>query len=370
MKKIAIIYRVDINNPVHRAVKSMQDGNADSWEKLGYQVTKYFLADSIWMENDQPTFINATSTLGKLNYLNNLRPMIHQHQFDVIIIMHTAMSFGLKKFCSIIKASHPNTKIILELQTYPYIYEYSKPKRWIALLLQPKNLKGYVDWITHLGPEKVIWNIPTIQAINAIDPSKLKAKLQFPPFTNTLKILVVCNFWSWHNYPQLIEALHRRELSNPEIIIELTFVGSGPTKENLIALINSLNLQNRVKLLDRMPENELIDLVNEHHLGLGNIAVSLQNKGYCQSLKHRFYAASGLPFILNTRDPFFFDQKFCCFIDQGIIDDKFLNQVVEWFLANYHSLSMLSSEMRAYAEKDLTWDKNVSNIKAAIEKKD
>jgi hypothetical protein len=208
--------------------------------------------------------------------------------------------------------------------------------------------------------------VPTIQAINAIDTSTIPTKTHHHFNNKELKALVVCNFWPWHNYEQLIHALHAYQNTNPTVNIKLTFVGDGPFLPVIVQLIADLKLEEYIDILPRREESKMIDLVNQHHLGIGNIAVGLQRKGYCQSLKHRFYAASGLPFVLNTKDPFFFDKAFCCFIDQTDVNVSFLQQMVSWYIFNQHKMPTFTIDLRQWTDSQLSWTNNVKNIESAI----
>lgn len=360
--KVAIIYRVDSANKLHKPVRHMQVSNGNAWQEMKHEADMFYIEGDHWMMNNEKVAKHDGTKLSLLFYFKEIKRLFKGHTYDVVIVMHTALSFGLNDFCIYLKSQYPNTKCILEVQTYPYLYEYPLLKRALAWLAVPRNLTKSCDAALHLGSESEVLNLPTIPSLNAINSEEVTPKTIFASDRNHLKLILVANLWPWHNIASLINAIASYNSEISKFKVTLTIIGEGPEKENLIQISNILGSSTHIQFLGAKYDEELTSIFNNHDIAIGNIAVSLQQKGYCQSLKHRHYAARGIPFVFNTEDKSFITHSSCLYYPNPTVDKKMIEEIVSWYLANQNTLEQKGKDLRSFALISLTWKENVKQI--------
>lgn len=366
--KVAIIYRVDSEKALHKPVWDMQVGNTNAWREMNHEADMIYIKGTFWMKNTEKVAKHVCSKLSLFFYFKEIRPLFKDHTYDVVIIMHTALSLGLNEFCSYLKSQNPSTVCILEVQTYPYLYEYPLPKRALAWLVAPRNINKLCDGALHLGPESEVFSIPTIPSLNAINAKEIMPKSVFARDRKNLKLILVANLWPWHNIDNLIGALLNFNNEKPQCKVSLTLVGDGPEREKLMQLATQISDSSIIKFVGAKYGEDLTLLFNNHDMAIGNIAVSLQQKGYCQSLKHRHYAARGIPFVFNTEDNSFTSHSSCLYYPSPDVDRRMIAEIVRWYLHNHNSLQQKGKDLRRFALESLTWRENVKQVVKFVDK--
>ncbi|WDF57137.1 glycosyltransferase family 4 protein [Mucilaginibacter sp. KACC 22063] len=114
-----------------------------------------------------------------------------------------------------------------------------------------RSLNGYMTKRLHDAGYHNIEEIP-----NRVDLSIFNRRKSEFSSSKPVKLVSVGRFVKEKNYLQLIENLHKSNLD-----FQLTLIGGGPLKSSYEDYINKFDLSARVRLIEWMPQSDLIDLI-------------------------------------------------------------------------------------------------------------
>ena len=247
--------------------------------------------------------------------------------------------------------------IFLEIPTYPYDGEYRDAGRLLkaSLLIERisrKFLRGNVDRILTYSNDLSIFGIQTIQIDNGIDLSRTPIK-KTAERDNAFSIITVSSMEYWHGYDRLIRGL-REYLDKPgSIDISLNFAGNLSTTSAIEYknLVSKLKLDQHVNFLGYLSGTELDTLFDNADVAVGALGVHRKSLYSFKSLKNREYCARGVPFAYSGDDITFDNQSFAMKLPAN---DSSINipELIELGVNAKH----LAKDMRAFAERTLSWD--------------
>lgn len=289
----------------------------------------------------------------------------HKEGVNVVYIryIHNCNPFFLNFLKRIRKR---NILILLEIPTYPYDNEYFQSKlvvrlaKWVESYCR-RFMRYYVHRVVTFSDDKVIFGIPTLQIDNAtsiIKPRNIKFVKE-----RKIDLIAVSSMLFWHGYDRLLEGLHLYYSNKPIITVVFHVVGDINTIEAIRykKLVKEYNLDNYVVFYGFLSNNELDSVFENSDIGIGCLGIHRKGIQSCKSLKNREYCARGIPFIYSESDPTFDNQEFVYRVshDDSPIDVK---AIVDF----YRKLKYSSNEIAAFAENNLTWDKQMSIISTWI----
>ncbi len=372
VKRVLFIYKIDLENESHLGIFNKLQNQKVAWQNQGYNVESITVAEvkKVTKIGTYSKFLDYHLNLFFFKYCHTVVTRIVDNlDYQFIFIRHIPLAIGLNRFLISLREKFPNAKIIVDLPTYPYIHEYKGLKKVLAQYLLPKNLSERCDFITHLGPEKVLFGVPVISIINSVDTSKFKLKTQFDKNLKTLKLISVSSLWRLLALPDLIIAIKRYNDQSKDKKIFLTIVGDGPQKKSLQDQVDSLQLTEFVNFTGFQYEDKLTQLINQNHMGVG-VIINSESKNilYTQALKHRMFAAYGLPFFTNIVDPGFVNLNSILLLQDQSIDVKLLTKIFDWHLTNIPHYENITKDLRSFAEINLNEQINVKKILTFVEK--
>lgn len=270
------------------------------------------------------------------------------------------------------KRVQPNLQTILEINTYPYDTE---PKRllhrfslWMDQYFRRKA-KRYIDAIAQYGIEPEIWGIPTIPLQNGIAIEKIKQSQSiYAP--KQLRLIAIGNWSYWHGLDRLLEGLSEYQRKGaPYGTVLLSIVGDGSEKSVYQEMVRKARLEKVVSFFPTTSGAALDELFEAADVGIGTLGIHRKGVALDSSLKHREYAARGIPLLLSGKDLGFpSDLSFVHYVAGN--DEAIDFEAMVPFFQNLLLQKDLHLSIRKYAQENLSWEKQLRKVVLWLERSD
>ena len=278
-------------------------------------------------------------------------------EYDFLYIRYPLAIPSFLLFLRQTKKASPDTKIILEVPTFPYRQELRGPKQRVLLVfddLGRARLRDYVDTIVTFYGQQKIFGIPCIPIENGVDVDTipLTAKSRSG---QAISMIVVANLARWHGIDRILRGLAEYLECEGARPIVLNIVGEGPARSELSALCGKLGIANAVRFRGVHEGSELDTIFSSSDLALSSLGMHRLGLHRSSSLKAREYCARGIPFVLSTDDSDF--SAGLPFVHRVPADESPLDvAAVVDFIDHLRECSPdYSMDMRRFAEERLTW---------------
>lgn len=356
-------------------LKAKFDGQMKAWDKLGYDV--YYLAYDdkhiylIHRKIKRPIMRVFATSSGLFYhiivyiclYISALRilRLMPWDQSDFAYIRSMPQEFFWRKMTK--RMSKMSMKIVIEIPTY--IREGGeKPRLYIRFfmwLLSPFSKDNKIDLYTLIGDKSdgFYRGKPAINIDNGVDSASIPERIiKSHEYINLLALGYMAD---WHGFDRVIEGLAR--YSQKE---KVHFYIVGPDGDG--SLKKWQQLAEKYKLLDivhftgpRFGE-ELFETINKCDVAFSSLGMYRKNCLYASDLKSREYMSRGMPFVYVVNDPVLdeYPSKYATKFpdDSSPID---IDKVVDFFHSFSPSNKMVQ-EMREYANKYMTWEKQFEKV--------
>jgi glycosyltransferase involved in cell wall biosynthesis len=282
----------------------------------------------------------------------------HPADYDFLYIRYP---FALPSFVRFLRATtraSPDTKIIVEVPTFPYRQELRSPKQRVFLALDDLgvgHLKEHVDATVGFFGHSEIFGIPCIQTANGIDVDQIpvvrKRRLAGP----SISMIVAANLSRWHGVDRLLRGLADYINRTPSRRVTLDIAGDGDAAQDLRKLCGELGVENCVSFQGMRTGEDLDALFAKSDLAISSLGMHRLGLRRSSSLKAREYCARGVPFVLASDDPDF--PEGIPFVHRVPADESAIDvAAMVAFVEELHARNPnYVSEMREYAETRLTW---------------
>lgn len=172
----------------------------------------------------------------------------------------------------------------------------------------------------------------------------------------TIRLLAVATFQSYHGYERVIEGLARYDHEPTDRKIELYLVGNGEEAIKYKKMVKQYDLEKSVQFCGRRTGSDLDHIYDHMDIALGSFGMYKEKIYKSSSLKVREYLAKGMPVVCGCCDDAFErqkDYKYCLEFpnDDSIID---MQGIVDFYKAVYESdkeREQIHREIREYAKK-------------------
>ncbi|HXR84044.1 MAG TPA: glycosyltransferase [Hanamia sp.] len=293
----------------------------------------------------------------------NVLKYIQENHIQIVFIryIHFANPFFIRFLKSL---KQRNIKVLLEIPTYPYDQEYQQLKLTSKLVLliekfSRRKFKKYVTRILTVTPYKTIFDVPTIEISNGIDPHSIKI-VEKNKTNEEIHLIGVASMAHWHGYDRVIEGFHNyysKSTNNQKIYFHL--VGDNDNSETLRykELVKKYDLSKYIIFYGRKSGKDLDLIFDKADMAVGSLGCHRINIKDVKSLKNREYCARGLPFFYSEKDAEFEGKNFVYRIpaDESPVDIK---QIIEFYSA--HNFDKF--EIRKYAVDNLSWEKQYERV--------
>jgi glycosyltransferase involved in cell wall biosynthesis len=369
--RVLLIARINFDDEGQKNIKTKLLSQQKAFEEIRHHADLLHLSKNGICKNGNTIFQKRINSQFATKYyffnqlFKDILTLVHNDFYDILYIRYPMSTPGFTYFLWKYKKQYPQSKIVIEMPTYPYENEKkgiaNKFVGWIDQSMR-NRLSEYVAYIAHFGPEKSIFNIPTINIENGgnIESNKLRIA---PVFDNELKLLAVGKLWDWQGIDRVINGMINYYKNKPDVKVSLTIIGEGPEKENLVNILSEIS--DYVSFEGAKYGSDLDYYFDSHHLAIGKLAIFRIDLAYSSALKHREYAYRGMPFIYAGNDAVL--EKTANPWAKQLHNDKTPIDINE-LLKYYKSLTTTPEEIQNFAIQNMSWKYQMNKILEAISK--
>lgn len=287
------------------------------------------------------------------------------NKYDFIYVRYSFanpyMTLLIRKF------SRANTKVFVEIPTYPYSDEIKKTTKNKVLLKVDRLLwklnKNWIDRLVLTNDIKDLFGIKAVNIFNGINIKDISIGIE-GALNNSINMIGVANVSRWHGYDRLIKGIADYYKNNDcnKYLVNFYIVGEGPEKNNLEELTTNLNVSKYVKFLGAKFGEELEKIYEDMHIGVSSLALFRAGGGH-DPIKSKEYVAKGMPVIIGYEDkalpselPFVFN-----------VDSDDSNIDIIHIIEKYSMMKLSSKKIAKYAEEKLSWESQIIKVVKAYE---
>ena len=336
--QVVIIAKIDKDVNSHIGVWKKLQGMVRAYVDKGHDVSLLHLQGG-------HAAINGSLRKGKFYQIPDMKA-------DEIWIRHFIFGFGFLRSITQYKSAYPDVSIYYDFPTYPYIHEFTGWKRVVTTLhaswLMPK-LSKVITTFTGVNTLPSLNDRPYLRMSNKIHIDDYHLIPTIKDSTqSTIHLLAVGVLWDWYGLDRVIASM---QAYKGNYAIKLHIMGKGPEEEALSYQMNSMPVKHQVIFYGWSDINDFPTKFDTNVIAVGTLAANRKNLEEVLSLKHREYAACGLPFFYAGRDPDFAEVNWVYNIkeqDDCVID---LNDLFEWYFRS----NINGEQIRTWSKEHLSW---------------
>lgn len=252
-------------------------------------------------------------------------------------------------------------KVFFEIPTYPYDKEFGKHSVLGKLdKIARSFLKKTVYRIVTFSNDDYIFGVRCINISNGVDLRSIKLKDNNKrKIGDKITFTCVAGLSFWHQIDRFLNSMifyFNHICDETKENIHFNIIGDGSARKYLEEIVeNNDCLSGKVTFHGFLYGKELDRIFEETDIAVGNLEeTKTRNLVSVQPLKHREYAARGVPFIYGLKDPDFDGEEFIYQISDGAID---LYEIIKW----YNQLRITKDDIRNVCD-NLTWEKQFEKV--------
>lgn len=289
-------------------------------------------------------------------FINTLQLELDEH-CDFLYIRKPLLNYHFINYLKKVKSKIPKCKILLEIPTYPYDYEFKKSFLNAPLYYKDryyrKSLSKYVDRIVTYSLDEEIFGIPTIKISNGVDTKLIKKKKLI--ISNEINIIAVATFEVWHGYDRFIEGMGRYYKNKGDREIKLHIVGNGDVISDYKRIAENYNISDKVIFHGYKTGEDLDNVYDKCQIALDAMGRHRSGVYYNSSLKSKEYAAKGLPIISGVETELDKVDDFDYYLRVPANEEPIdMNEVIQFYNKIYKDKdpNSIISDIRRYAEEN------------------
>ncbi|MBL7830110.1 MAG: glycosyltransferase [Saprospiraceae bacterium] len=361
-QNILFITKINFGNKQNAGYHAKVRAQSNALRSYGLDVDlMYFSELDFVIENPETTKSQQFgSRLGLLWYMYVFFPFTTgKKKYQGIYIRHflTNPLFIISLFLYKLRG----IKIVMEVPTYPYSFEYKgfNKNKFLYYIDQfcAMFFRFFISRIVSFSFDDKIFGIKTIKTDNGVEVDKILPIINVPPVEDSLHVLGLGNPRVWHAYERIIEGMKIYYQSEQKVKVIFDVVGQGGELQKYIELVKAYGLEQYVKFHGYRTGKELDEICSSSHLAVASLGMHRINvaNGEASPLKAREFAARGIPFITGYLDKGF-PTNFP-FILNFPSDESPINieTIVKYFIALQKSHPDYPIELRNYAAMNLDW---------------
>lgn len=257
-----------------------------------------------------------------------------------------------------IKTISDKIKIVLEVPTYPYDYEFEKNVSGFLKYSIEKTFRRllykYVDRISVIGNYDTIFNIPTLEIDNGLDFENYVIRDVSLNNRDSIDICAVAKFYGPHGYERLFKGLYNYYKANPSTRVMLHMVGDGPMLAEYERIVKKLSLSQYVKFYGFLSGKELRDVYGVCDASIGSLGAYKKKMFDTHELKSTEALAYGIPFVCGCKASRLTDRGFKYFLElpndnSDIQIDTIINFINELYCDE--DILTITKNIRTFGEK-------------------
>lgn len=283
-------------------------------------------------------------------------------------IRYACSDYGFIKLLKELKLINCKSKVIIEIDTYPYDDRMNRSAKLMAIGLIDKifrkKMYKYVDKIATFSLDNVIFNIPCIHIINGVDMEAIKRRTCTCNIED-INIIAVSNMYVWHGYDRFIEGIKYYYENGGRKNIILHLVGKGDEFIKYKEMVKEYNLENNVVFYGYKSGKDLDNIYDECDLAIETLGAHRNNLFLSSSLKSREYIARGIP-IITSCEIDILDKNYKYLLTLPADESKIMmDEVIEFYDKLFKSKEdkeIIAEELRSYAYDKCDMDVAVKPI--------
>lgn len=224
-------------------------------------------------------------------------------------------------------------------------------------------LNNLADRIITLTKDKYLFGRPAVFMANGLELSGIEV-LPVPPYKDTITLLGVASDCAhYHGYDKIIKGLKIYQETGKKPVVRFRIISSliGHNITALRKLVEECHVQDLVEFVPPMSRKELAIAYRDAHIGIGTLALHRVGLMDNYSLKHREYAAFGLPFIMSMGDDVFENSPFVLTIDRDE-EPVDIDAVVAFYSRLRNSSGSYTQQFRDSVQQTITWDAQLKGV--------
>lgn len=366
----AYIARLNLRDPHHLGIAQKVKAQVNALSELPAAVTMYSLqSELVWRDDEVIKRYPEGTFWRRLNYAFLFYKVLVREirNLNFVYIRFQRSSPAFLWMLSRLRKMNPRLFVCVEIPTYPFETESislrDKVLGW-GDRMSRRFLRRYVDRIVTFSQVNEIFGIPTIRTSNGVDVQALPI-LPKPETLLPFRLLGLANLAFWHGYDRVIAGIAAYKANGGPRQVTFDIVGVGNELARLREDARRAGLEAEVRFHGSLTGERLTAVMTGAHIGIACIGMHRVDKD-TSDLKSREFCARGLPFLTGYNDRDF--PADIPFVQQvPATDDPIDIVAVLHFYAHLRSTRPnYPSEMRDFAQQNLTWQVKMSPVGRAI----
>ena len=208
-------------------------------------------------------------------------------------------------FLKQLRQTYRDTKILLEIPTYPYDYELIRSVTMWPWYFKDKIysrwLKNYVDRIVTFSDHNSIFGIPTIRTTNGMDVSSFSLARVENVDNDSINMIAVAMMQPYHGFERLIKGLASYYANGGKRTVRICFVGYGSELDMYQKLTEKYQLTEYISFKGKLQGEELDRAYDGCDLAVGSMGGYKIGIDMFSSIKLGEYLAKGLPVVTGGK---------------------------------------------------------------------
>jgi len=334
-------------------------------------LSKYYLMKEVRIENKRLSlFKKILARFPFTSYGYDFHNNCEIEDPSFIYIRQTIFDKSLRSFLKDVKVKYPKCKILLEVVTYPYKFDFFKRFAMWPLYFKDKfNLKlssKYIDRIITFSKHTEISGIKTINTINGINLDTVSV-INSDKKNEDLNLISVAVMRPHHGYERIINGLSNyfRDGGKENVIYHVVGNGFNGVPEFYENLVKKLGLKDKVIFHGKLTGPQLDEIYNISDIGICSLGSYKIKVDASSQLKSREYLAKGLPMITACYVDVLNDNNFPYYLEFENNNLPIDIQRVLGFYEEkikYNNRKELTNKIRQFAEEYISLNEAFSPI--------
>ena len=345
VSRVLAAFAVDVGRPITRGLVEKATGLVFAARAAGHDVVAAFPEDRVtrfYREGDlpeaksQPPRTRIAEAIAAahrfLGFWQDVRSALEADRFDVLWLRAHPISRSQRRLLEAARESG-GVRVAYDIPTYPFDRERPGTLRRLSrgVSFPLSAVSEFVEVFVTLSEHLHIEGVPTVRVKNGVS---VAAQPRIATDHDGPTRLLGLGQWAY--YHGLDRLLHAVSADSAAYLLRVA--GDGPGVGAYATLANRLGIA--VEWLPPVFGAERDALFDWADVGIGGLAIHRKGVYPDQALKHRVYAAAGLPFVCTTADPHWEGVAGVWQVpaDESAIDGAELARRVKGFRQNAHRL--------------------------------
>lgn len=363
--KMLMLATLNKNEEIFAGVFKKIVGQIRAFENAGIHCAFSYIEDSYVVYEDRLSGVKYKETYrGNKSYYEEVSNIIIREQITYIYIRKPMINFNFIGFLKKLRYLG-QTKLILEIPTYPYDYEKMNPVFRDIDIYYRRQMEGLVDLVVNYHGYDEIFGLPAISIENGGDFSDIKISEKSKEEKKEINLIMVASFAEWHGLDRMVEGLGLYYMDNPEEKVILHLVGS-EQNQGVISLARAISkkygIEDKIVFYGFKTGEELDDIFKDKDLAIASLGLHRINLKSGSTLKEQEYYARGLPVVASYKNNLTDKKDFLYRLELTADDSPVnINEIIS-YLNKINQDKDHKQEIRKFAEENYSWDNSLTPV--------